>query len=101
RTPPSCIWCGTWIRGWSASTRISYMNLDGEDMGFSMIRDYLAMVGIKDSFHAPNPDGDPAHVPMFTSMRAGSVDWRRALKLLQEIDYAARCPVHTEYQFGE
>ena len=80
-----------------------HMNLDGEDMamGLAMIRDYLVMVGIKDSFHAPNTDGEPPYVPMFTSMGAGSVDWRRALKLLVEMEYSGPLAVHTEYQFGE
>ena len=80
-----------------------HMILDGEDMamGLAMIRDYLVMVGIKDSFHAPNTDGAPPYVPMFTSMGAGSVDWRRALKLLVEMEYSGPLAVHTEYQFGE
>ena len=80
-----------------------HMNLDGEDMamGLSMIRDYLAMVGIKDSYHAPDPDAEPPYKPMFTSMGAGSVDWRRALGLLAELGYTGPLSVHTEYQFDE
>jgi sugar phosphate isomerase/epimerase len=38
---------------------------------------------------------------MFTSMGAGSVDWRRALELLDEMEYSGSLAVHTEYQFGE
>ena len=38
---------------------------------------------------------------MFTSMGAGSVDWRRALKLPEKMEYSGSLAVHTEYQFGE
>ncbi len=81
-----------------------HMALDGEDMamGLAMIRDYLAIVGIKDSFHARQPEGsEPLHIPMFTSLGQGSVNWRRALELLDLLEYRGVLSVHTEYQFGE
>ena len=81
-----------------------HMALDGEDlaMGLAMIRDYLALAGIKDSFHAPQPEGsEPPYAPMFTMLGGGSVNWRKVLELLAGMDYAGPLVVHTEYKFGE
>ena len=67
-----------------------HMALDGEDlaMGLAMIVERLAVVGIKDGFHAPQDKGkEPAHVPMLTHVGGGSVDWRRALGLLVQMGY--------------
>jgi sugar phosphate isomerase/epimerase len=81
-----------------------HMTFDGEDMamGLSMIRDYLAVVGVKDGFHVRQPEGsEPPYVPMFTSLGVGSVNWRRALTLLSEMGFTGALSVHTEYNFGE
>lgn len=81
-----------------------HMALDGEDMGMglAMVRDYLSIVCIKDSFHAPQPEGsEPPYVPMFTHLGRGSVNWRRALTLLAAMGYDEALVVHTEYHFGE
>jgi sugar phosphate isomerase/epimerase len=81
-----------------------HMALDGEDpaMGLAMIRNYLVLVGIKDGFHAPQPEGsEPLYRPMFTVLGKGSVNWRRSLKLLAQMEYAGPLVVHTEYRFGE
>jgi len=81
-----------------------HMCLDGEDlaMGLAMIRDYLVLAGIKDSFHAPQPEGsEPPYAPMFTVLGGGSVDWRKVLELLVGMEYTGPLVVHTEYQFGE
>ena len=81
-----------------------HLGFDGEDMamGLGMIRDYLSVVGVKDGFHAPRPeDCEPPYVPMFTPLGRGSVDWRRALRLLVGMGYDGALAVHTEYQFDE
>ncbi|NKB68631.1 MAG: TIM barrel protein [Candidatus Latescibacteria bacterium] len=81
-----------------------HMALDGEDlaMGLAMVADRLAVVGIKDGFHAPQQEGgQPGYVPMLTHVGGGSVDWRRALGLLRQMGYQGALAVHTEYQFAE
>ena len=81
-----------------------HMAFDGEDiaMGLAMVRDYLSIVGMKDGFHAPQSEGsEPPHVPMFTRLGAGSVDFRRALRLLKGMGFDGDLVVHTEYEFGE
>lgn len=81
-----------------------HLTFDGEDlaMGLAMIREYLTIVGVKDGFHMPQPQGsEPPHIPMFTNLGAGSVDWHRALTLLSGMGFEGALVVHTEYHFGE
>ena len=81
-----------------------HLALDGEDihMGLGMIRDYLSIVGIKDPYYAPQPEGSsPAYVPRFTTVGQGCVDWRRCFDALNAIGFDGPLSVHTEYDFDE
>jgi sugar phosphate isomerase/epimerase len=80
-----------------------HLALDGEDMamGLGIVRDYLSAIGIKDAFHAHQPDQTPSYIPQFTATGEGSVNWRRALTLLVSLDFVGPLCVHTEYEFDE
>ena len=83
---------------------IGHLALDGEDwaMGLGMIRDYLSIVGIKDAFYAPQPEGSsPAYIPRFTKVGQGCVDWRRCLEALRALGFDGPLSVSTEYDFDE
>ena len=83
---------------------LGHMILDGEDydMGLAMVRDYLSIVGIKDAFHGPQPDGsEPPYLPRFVKLGSGAVNWRRALGALKALGYDGPFSVHTEYGFDE
>ena len=90
-----------WI---SAYPDLGHMILDGEDydMGLAMVRDYLSIIGIKDAFHAPQPEGsEPSFLPRFVKLGSGAVNWRRALGALKTLGYDGPFSVHTEYGFDE
>ena len=83
---------------------LGHMALDGEEpaMGLAMLERYLALIGVKDGCHAPNREGQgAAHVPLFTPLGAGSVDWRRVLALLAGVGFDGPLALHTEYNFDE
>ena len=83
---------------------LGHMILDGEDydMGLAMVRDYLSIIGIKDAFHAPQPEGcKPPYLPRFVKLGSGAVNWRRALGALKALGYNGPFSVHTEYEFDE
>ena len=83
---------------------LGHMILDGEDydMGLAMVRDYLSIIGIKDAFHAPQPEGcEPPYLPRFVKLGSGAVNWRRALGALKALGYNGPFSVHTEYEFDE
>ena len=83
---------------------LGHMILDGEDydMGLAMVRDYLSIIGIKDAFHAPQPEGsEPPYLPRFVKLGSGAVNWRRALGALKDLGYDGPFAVHTEYEFDE
>ena len=71
-------------------------------MELGMIRDYLSIVGIKDAFYAPQPEGSsPAYIPRFTKVGQGCVDWRRCLEALRALGFDGPLSVSTEYDFDE
>lgn len=81
-----------------------HLALDGEDwaMGLAMIRDYISVVGIKDAYYLPQPEGQtPRYRPCFTKAGEGCVDWHRCLGLLHEMGFDGPLSVHTEYKFDE
>jgi len=81
-----------------------HIALDGEDtaMGLAMIQDYLSVVGIKDAYYLPQPEGQtPRYRPCFTKLGEGCVDWHRCLKLLCKMGFDGPLSVHTEYKFDE
>ncbi|MBT4977345.1 MAG: sugar phosphate isomerase/epimerase [Gemmatimonadetes bacterium] len=80
-----------------------HMALDGEDlaMGLSMIAGHLSIAAAKDATHVGQADTVPPRGPIFTHVGAGSVDWRRALRLLAEMEFSGPLVVHTEYSFAE
>lgn len=80
-----------------------HMALDGEDpaLGLAMIGPQLSVAGVKDGFHAPNPGKIPSFKPQFANLGEGSVDWIRALKLLENMGFEGPLSVHTEYEFDE
>ena len=81
-----------------------HLLLDGEDldMGLSMIRDYLSIVGIKDACYAPQPEGhEPSFIPRFVKVGDGGVNWKHALGALRNIGFDGPLAVHTEYDFDE
>ena len=81
-----------------------HIALDGEDwdLGFSMVRDYISVVGVKDAHHAPQPPGRvPPYVARFVKLGSGSVDWRRCLAALRSTGFDGPLSVHTEYSFEE
>ena len=83
---------------------VGHLALDGEDihMGLGMIRDYLSVVGIKDAYYAPQPEGSsPAYIPRFTRVGQGCVDWERCFEALRAIGFDGPLTVHTEYDFDE
>ena len=83
---------------------LGHMILDGEDydMGLAMVRRYLSIVGVKDAFHAPLPEGsEPPYLPRFVKLGSGAVNWGRALGALKHLDYDGPLSVHTEYEFDE
>ena len=79
-----------------------HMALDGEDlaMGLGMLKGRLSIVAAKDATHVER-EGEPPRGPIFTHVGAGSVDWRRSLRLLAAMEYAGPIAVHTEYSFAE
>ena len=79
-----------------------HMALDGEDLalGLGMLRGRLSIVAAKDATHVER-EGEPPRGPIFTHIGAGSVDWRRALRLLAAMGYAGPIVVHTEYSFAD
>ena len=83
-----------------------HMALDGEDlaMGLAMVRQYLAVVGVKDGCQIRREEAEarkPPYIPIFTHVGAGSVDWEQGLGLLLAMGYDGPLSVHTEYQFDE
>ncbi len=81
-----------------------HLLLDGEDleMGLSMLGDYLSIVGIKDAYYAPQPDGhEPPFIPRFVKVGDGGVNWKHALGALHKLGYKGPLTVHTEYNFDE
>ena len=67
-----------------------------------MIRDYLSIVGIKDAFYAPQPEGSsPAYIPRFSKVGQGCVDWSRCFEALRAVGFGGPLTVHTEYDFDE
>jgi sugar phosphate isomerase/epimerase len=83
---------------------LGHLVLDGEDieMGFSMIRNYLSIVGIKDTEYVRQPDGaTPRYIPSFVKAGDGGVNWQVALNALKSLDFNGPLAVHTEYSFDE
>ena len=81
-----------------------HLLLDGEDidMGLSMIRDYLSIVGIKDAYYAAMPEGcTPPYIPGFVKVGDGGIDWTHAIGALHKLDFNGPLAVHTEYDFDE
>lgn len=80
-----------------------HMALDGEDlaMGLSMLAGRLSIAAAKDATHVEQAGAEPPRGPIFTHVGAGSVDWRRALRLLAGMDFSGPLVVHTEYSFAE
>ncbi len=81
-----------------------HLALDGEDwaMGLAMIRDYISVIGIKDSLYTPQPEGQsPRFKPCFTKVGDGCVDWQQCLGLLKQMEFGGPLTVHTEYEFDE
>ena len=83
---------------------LGHLALDGEDweMGFSMIRDYISVVGIKDALYLRQPEGQmPSYVPCFVKVGEGCVDWQHSLRELCKHNFEGPLTVHTEYKFDE
>ena len=62
---------------------VGHMALDGEDwdMGFSMVAEYLSIIGAKDAHHAPRKEGElPRYTPKFVKLGDGSIDWDRCVR---------------------
>ena len=81
-----------------------HLLLDGEDieMGMSMIRDYLSVVGIKDAKYVRRPEGStPRYIPSFVKAGDGGVHWELVLKTLKKFGFDGPLAVHTEYSFDE
>jgi len=81
-----------------------HLLLDGEDldMGLSMVRDHLSVVGIKDAYYAPRPVGhEPPFIPRFVKVGDGGVNWKHALGALHSLGFGGPLSVHTEYDFDE
>ena len=66
-----------------------HMALDGEDlaMGLAMVSTHLSIVAAKDATHVEQPGASPSRGPIFTHVGAGSVDWGRALRLLDKMGF--------------
>ena len=83
---------------------LGHLVLDGEDwdMGFSMIKDYISVVGIKDVLYLRQPEGQmPSYIPCFVKVGEGCVNWHRSLRKLCRHDFDGPLTVHTEYKFDE
>ena len=83
---------------------LGHLVLDGEDyeMGLSMIREYLSVVGIKDAYYAPLPEEHAQrYTPCFVKVGDGCVNWERALGVLKKLEFDGPLTVHTEYCFDE
>jgi sugar phosphate isomerase/epimerase len=83
---------------------LGHLLLDGEDieMGLSMIRDYISVVGIKDAEYVRQPEGiTPNYTPSFVKAGDGGVNWPLALNTLKKLDFDGPLAVHTEYSFDE
>ncbi len=81
-----------------------HMALDGEDwdMGFSMVAEYLSIIGAKDAHHTPRQAGAlPRYTPKFVKLGDGSVDWDRCVGALRGVGFDGPISVHTEYDFDE
>ena len=81
-----------------------HIALDGEDpaMGLSMIKDHLSVVGVKDAYYLPQPQGQtPRYRPCFTKVGEGCVDWHHCFDLLHKMGFNGPVSVHTEYEFDE
>ena len=83
---------------------LGHLALDGEDwdMGFSMIKDYISVVGIKDALYLRQPEGQmPSYIPCFVKVGEGCVNWHHSLRKLYSHDFDGPLAVHTEYKFDE
>ena len=83
---------------------IGHMALDGEDwdMGFSMLGDYLSVIGAKDAYHAPQgQEVLPPYVAKFVKLGSGSVDWTRCVSAVIKTGFEGPVSIHTEYDFDE
>lgn len=83
---------------------VGHIALDGEDwaMGFSMINEYISVLGAKDVRHAPaSVEQSPPYVPKFVKLGSGSIDWDRCLGALVRLGFDGPISVHTEYEFDE
>lgn len=83
---------------------VGHMALDGEDwdMGFSMVAEYLSIIGAKDAHHAPRQPGEmPRYTPKFVKLGDGSIDWDRCVRALLRTGFDGPISVHTEYDFDE
>ena len=83
---------------------LGHLALDGEDwdMGFSMIKDYISVVGIKDALYLRQPEGQtPSYIPCFVKVGEGCINWHHSLRKLLEHNFDGPLTVHTEYKFDE
>ncbi|MEC7866693.1 MAG: sugar phosphate isomerase/epimerase [Candidatus Poribacteria bacterium] len=83
---------------------LGHLALDGEDwdMGFSMIKDYISVVGIKDALYLRQPEGQtPSYIPCFVKVGEGCINWHHSLRKLLKHNFDGPLTVHTEYKFDE
>ena len=82
---------------------LGHIALDGEDwaMGLEMVRNHLAVVGIKDALYQHQSNRQPPFNPRFVKVGDGCVDWQRCVNILADFAFEGPLTVHTEYNFDE